>query len=77
MKMGLSLLIRIPLNHTIMRALTTFPQERIEVLIHCVPSDARFHPTNEGGTAKIYKKYKKQNSDILDDNYFPLMWEKK
>ena len=35
MKMGLSLLIRIPLNHTIMQALTTFPQEATEVVFRC------------------------------------------
>ena len=42
-----------------------------------MPSDAKFHPTNEGGTAKIYKKYKKENSDLLDEEYFPLLWENK
>ena len=57
--------------------INTSKDNRRAIVSHCVPSDARFHPTNEGGTAKIYKKYKKQNSDILDDNYFPLMWEKK
>ena len=37
----------------------------------------KFLPTNEGGTAKIYKKYKKNNSDLLDESFFPLLWKKK
>ena len=49
---------------------------RRAIVSHCVPYDAKFHPTNTGGTAKIYKKYKKNNSDELDDIYFPLLWKK-
>jgi len=41
-----------------------------------VPSDAKFHPTNNGGTAKIYKKYKKEDSDKLPDEFFPLLWKR-
>ena len=47
------------------------------IVSHCIPSDSKFHPTNEGGTAKIYKKYKKKNNDRLDEEFFPLLWEKK
>ena len=43
----------------------------------CVPNDAEFHPTNTGGTAKIYKKYKKNDSNKLDDIFFPLLWKEK
>ena len=50
-------------------------EHRRAIVSHCVPSNAKFHPTNEGGTAKIYKKYKNKNSDFLDNNYFPLLWE--
>ena len=50
---------------------------RIVIVAHCIPSDAKFHPTNKGGTAKIYKKYKKNNSDLLDESFFPLLWKKK
>jgi len=50
-------------------------QHRRAIVSHCVPSDAKFHPTNEGGTAKTYKKYKLENSDKLDDKFFPLLWE--
>ena len=49
---------------------------RRAIVSHCVPHDAKFHPTNKGGTAKIYKKYKKKNSDILDEKFFPLLWKK-
>ena len=48
---------------------------RRAIVSHCVPYDAKFHPTNTGGTAKIYKKYKKIKSDELDDNFFPLLWK--
>ena len=50
--------------------------ERRAIVSHCVPSNAKFHPTNEGGTAKIYKKYKKENNDFLVDEFFPLIWKK-
>ena len=50
---------------------------RRAIVAHCVPYDARFHPTNTGGTAKIYKKYKKIDSDELDDDFFPLLWKAK
>ena len=55
--------------------INTSKDHRRAIVSHCVPSDAKFHPTNEGGTAKIYKKYKKENSDLLDEEYFPLLWE--
>ena len=34
---------------------------RRALVAHCIPSNSKFHPTNVGGTAKIYKKYKKCN----------------
>ena len=49
---------------------------RRAIVSHCVPSDSKFHPTNEGGTAKIYKKFKKKGDDKLDEKFFPLLWEK-
>ena len=57
--------------------INTSKDHRRAIVSHCVPSDAKFHPTNEGGTAKIYKKYKKENSDLLDEEYFPLLWKNK
>jgi len=50
---------------------------RRAIVAHCVPHDAKFHPTNTGGTAKIYKKYKKENSNDLDEKNFPVIWKKK
>ena len=50
--------------------------DRLAIVAHCVPSDAKFHPTNCGGTGKIYKKYKLKGSNKLNDSFFPLLWEK-
>jgi len=50
---------------------------RRTIVSHCIPHDAKFHPTNTGGTGKIYRKYKKNNSDELDENFFPLLWKDK
>ena len=55
----------------------TTQEHRRAIVAHCVPADAKFHPTNEGGTAKIYKKYKQKNSDLLDEKFFPLLWKDK
>ena len=51
-------------------------RDRRAVVAHCVPNNAKFHPTNCGGTGPIYRKYKLNESDELDDNFFPLLWEK-
>jgi len=48
---------------------------RRAIVSHCVPYDAKFHPTNSGGTGKIYKRYKKNDTDELDDSFFPLLWK--
>ena len=50
--------------------------DRRAIVAHCVPSSAKFHPTNVGGTARIYKKYKKINSDEMDESFFPILWSK-
>ena len=50
--------------------------QRRAVVAHCVPSNSKFHPTNTGGTAKIYKKYKKLNSNELEESFFPILWTK-
>ena len=56
--------------------INTSNNHRRAIVSHCVPSDAKFHPTNNGGTAKIYKKYKKEDSDQLPDEFFPLLWKR-
>ena len=50
--------------------------DRRALVAHCVPSNAIFHPTNCGGTGRIYKRYKKNDSNQLDDSFFPLLWSK-
>ena len=57
--------------------INTSRDNRRAVVAHCVPSDAEFHPTNVGGTARIYKKYKKLNSNELEESFFPILWTKK
>lgn len=49
---------------------------RRALVAHCIPSNSKFHPTNVGGTAKIYKKYKKINSNELEESFFPILWTK-
>jgi phytanoyl-CoA hydroxylase len=49
--------------------------DRRAIVAHCVPIDAKFHPTNCGGTGKIYKKYKLNESDELPDSFFPPLWQ--
>lgn len=50
--------------------------DRRAIVAHCVPNDATFHPSNCGGTGKIYRKYKLNDSNKLNDSFFPLLWEK-
>ena len=45
-------------------------------MAHCVPSHSKFHPTNTGGTARVYKRYKKTNSNEMDESFFPILWPK-
>ena len=52
-------------------------ENRRAIVSHCIPHNAKFHPFNTGGTAKVYRKYKKKHSDELDDKFFPLLWKRK
>ena len=49
---------------------------RRAIVSHCIPSDAKFHSTNIGGTGKIYKRYKKLNTNEMDESFFPILWNK-
>ena len=51
-------------------------KDRRALVSHCIPDNAKFHPTNFGGTAKVYKKYKIHDSDELDNKFFPILWQK-
>ena len=48
---------------------------RRALVAHCVPDDAKFHPTNCGGTGRIYRKYKMNNTDELNESFFPILWQ--
>ncbi len=48
--------------------------DRKAIVAHCIPSNSIFHPSNVGGTARIYKKYKRLDSDELDESFFPIIW---
>ena len=47
---------------------------RRAIVSHCIPSDTKFHSTNIGGTGKIYKRYKKINTNEMDESFFPILW---
>ena len=49
---------------------------RRAIVSHCIPSYAKFHSTNIGGTGKIYKRYKKLNTNEMDESFFPIIWNK-
>jgi len=51
--------------------------DRRALVAHCVPQDAKFHPTNCGGTARIYRKYKMNHTDELNESFFPILWQNK
>ena len=53
------------------------PYDRRALVAHCVPHDAKFHPINCGGTGRIYRKYKINDTDELNDSFFPLLWQNK
>ena len=50
---------------------------RRAIVAHCIPSKSKFHPTNIGGTARIYKRYKKLDTNELDESFFPILWTNK
>jgi ectoine hydroxylase-related dioxygenase (phytanoyl-CoA dioxygenase family) len=45
--------------------------ERRSVVAHCMSSEARFHPTNVG---PIYGRYRRFDSDQMDESFFPILW---
>ncbi len=56
--------------------INTSLKHRRAVVAHCIPSNSKFHPSNVGGTARIYKRYKKLNSNELEESFFPILWTK-
>ena len=46
---------------------------RRALVVHCMPGNARFHPTNVG---YIYNRYKRYDSDEMDESFFPILWRR-
>jgi ectoine hydroxylase-related dioxygenase (phytanoyl-CoA dioxygenase family) len=44
---------------------------RRSVIAHCISSAAVFHPTQ---ISYIYSRYKKVNSQEMEESYFPILW---
>ncbi len=50
---------------------------RRSLVLHAMQADVRYVPGNfEQGIGPIYSRYKKLNSNELDENYFPIIWRK-
>lgn len=50
-------------------------QPRRSLVLHGMRSDARYDPKNLGqGTGAIYSRYKHLDNDLIDENYFPVIW---
>lgn len=44
---------------------------RRSLVIHCISSEARFHPENIG---PIYGRYKRVGDTAMDETFFPVLW---
>jgi phytanoyl-CoA hydroxylase len=44
---------------------------RRALVAHCLPAEARFHPTTTG---YIYSRYKRFGDDRMDESHFPILW---
>jgi len=49
---------------------------RRALVLHGMRSDAVYAPENfNTGTGPIYSRYKRINDNIMDENYFPILWQ--
>ncbi len=49
--------------------------DRRSVVLHAMRSDAEFNPQFlQQGIGAIYSKYKHLDDNLLDENYFPILW---
>jgi 2-oxoglutarate-dependent dioxygenase len=50
---------------------------RRALVIHAMREDVEYNPGNLGqGTGNIYSRYKKINSNEIDENFFPIIWSR-
>jgi 2-oxoglutarate-dependent dioxygenase len=50
-------------------------RHRRALVSHCLSSEARFNREKVGeGTGRWYGRYMKHGSDVMDEDYFPILW---
>ena len=50
---------------------------RRSLVLHAMRSDTRYVPEHLGqGTGSIYSRYKRLGDNVIDENYFPILWTK-
>ena len=48
---------------------------RRALVLHAMRSDAEFNPARlSSGTGAIYSRYKRLGDNVMDENYFPILW---
>jgi hypothetical protein len=53
------------------------PNPRRSVVLHAMPDAVRFDPRHLGeGTGRIYGRYKRLDDNVMDENYFPVLWRR-
>lgn len=49
--------------------------QRRALVLHAMRSDAEFNPARlNSGTGGIYSRYKRLGDNVMDENYFPILW---
>jgi len=50
-------------------------EPRRALVLHAMRSDAEFNPARlSSGTGAIYSRYKRLGDNVMDENYFPILW---
>lgn len=48
---------------------------RRSLVLHAMRSDVEYHPAHlSEGTGRIYSRYKHLADNVIDENYFPVLW---
>ena len=48
---------------------------RRSIVLHAMPGDVQYVPENfHQGIGPVYSRYKRLSDNILDENYFPVLW---